>query len=73
MKASSVQSRFDAETVVRTATLTEQGRLEIQLKDSEGRIHVVSLPLPVAVDLGYLTCDVSKGAPYLVGGRRPRR
>jgi hypothetical protein len=67
------QSRFDAETVVRTATLTEQGRLEIQLEDSGGHIHVVSLPLPIAVELGYLISDVSKGAPYLIGGRRQRR
>lgn len=68
--ASSIESRFDAETVVRVATLTEQGRLEIQLRDSAGKMYVVSLPLPVAVDLGHLICDVSKAAPYLVGGHR---
>lgn len=71
--ASSVESRFDAETVVRTATITQQGRFEIELKDSAGKTHVVSLPLPAAVDLGYLICDVAEGAPYLVGGHRRRR
>jgi len=71
--AGRVESRFDAETVVRAATLTEQGRFEIQLRDSGGKMHVVSLPLAVAVDLGFLICDVSKAAPYLLGGRRKRR
>jgi hypothetical protein len=71
--ASSVESRFDAEAVVRAATIAEQGRFEIQLRDSAGKTHVVSLPLAVAVDLGYLICDVSEGAPYLVGGHRRRR
>ncbi len=70
---SRVGSRFDAETLVRAATLAEQGRFEIQLKDSRGKTHVVSLPLAVAVDLGYLICDVAQAAPYLVGGHRPRR
>jgi len=74
--AGSVESRFDAEAVVRTATLTDQGRFEIQLRDARGQVHVVSLPLHAAVELGYLICDVSKAAPYLVGGfrrARPRR
>lgn len=69
----SAESRFDGEAVVRTATLTEQGRFEIQMKDSRGKTHVVSLPLAVAVDLGYLICDVAQAAPYLVGGHRQSR
>ena len=71
--ARSVESRFDAETVVRASTLTEQGRFEIHLKDSGGKTHVVSLPLSVAVELGFLICDVSEAAPYLVGGHRRRK
>ena len=63
-------SRFDAESVVRTATHTEQGRLEIELRDSQGKRHVVSLPLATAVDLGCLISDVSESAPYLIGGFR---
>ena len=68
--ASSVNSRFDAETVVRATTVIEGGRFEIELKDSQGKIHVVSLPLSTAVDLGCLICDVSEAAPYLIGGIR---
>jgi hypothetical protein len=68
--ASSVDSRFDADTVVRAATLVEQGRFEIQLKDSRGQTHVVTLPLAVAVDLGCVICDASEAAPYLLGGHR---
>ena len=65
---SSVDSRFDAETVVRTATITARGRFEIELRDSGGKSHVISLPLSTAVDLGCLIYDLSQGAPYLVGG-----
>ena len=68
--ASSVNSRFDAETVVRAATVTAGGRFEIELRDSRGKIHVVSLPLSSAVELGCLICDVSQAAPYLIGGMR---
>jgi hypothetical protein len=70
LMASNVDSRFDAETVVRTATLTGRGRFEIELRDSRGKIHVISLPLAAAVDLGFLICDISEAAPYLVGGIR---
>ena len=65
---SSVDSRFDAERVVRTATITALGRFEIELKDAAGKSHVISLPLSAAVDLGCLINDLSQGAPYLVGG-----
>jgi hypothetical protein len=68
----STEPRFDAETVVRTATVTEHARFEIELKDAQGKIQVVSLPLAAAVDLGALICDVSENAPYLVGGFRRR-
>jgi hypothetical protein len=71
--AKSARSRFDAEAVVRAATITEHGRFEIELRDSAGKTHVVSLPLPVAVDLGNLIRDVSEAAPYLVGGHRRRK
>lgn len=32
-KTARVDARFDAETVVRTATVTESGRFEIELRD----------------------------------------
>jgi hypothetical protein len=73
MKASRLGSRFEAEKVVRAVTLVERGRLEIHLKDSRGQTHVVSLPLPVAVDLGSLIRDASDAAPYLLGGHRQRK
>jgi hypothetical protein len=66
----SADSRFDAETVVRVATITALGRFEIELKDRAGKRHVISLPLSTAVDLGCLIHDLSQGAPYLVGGVR---
>lgn len=67
-------SRFDADKVLRLVTLTERGRFEMQFSDAEGRTHVLSLPLPAAVQLGCLICDVSETAPYLVGGiQRPAR
>jgi hypothetical protein len=71
--SSSADSRFDAETIVRTATVTDRGRFEIELRDSRGKSHVVSLPLSAAVDLGCLICDVSEAAPYLMGGIRRAR
>jgi hypothetical protein len=63
-------SRFDANKVVRLATLTGQRRFEMQFSDSHGKTHVVSLPLPDAVELACLICDASDSAPYLVGGIR---
>lgn len=62
------ESRFDADNVVRLATVTEKRRFEIQFSDSNGQTHVVSLPVPAAVALGRLICEVSDTAPYLVGG-----
>ena len=61
-------SRFQAEKVDRVVSLTGQRRFEIQLSDGRGKTHVVSLPLPAAVELGCLICDGSDAAPYLVGG-----
>src|SRR5262245_25293157 len=72
-RADSVESRFDADTVVRTATRIAHGRLEIELRDAQGNVHVVSLPLAQAVDLGCLISDVSENAPYLIGGFRRNR
>lgn len=60
--------RIDADKIVRLATLTGERRFEIELKDSQGKNHVVSLPLPEAVDLACMICDASDAAPYLVGG-----
>jgi hypothetical protein len=71
--ASNADSRFDAETVVRVATITALGRFDIELKDSAGKRHIISLPLSTAVDLGCLIHDLSQGAPYMVGGIRAAR
>lgn len=66
-----VPSRFDARDVVRVATLSENGRLEIEFSGPGGK-HIVSVPLAAAIELGCLICDLSDHAPYLVGGaRRP--
>lgn len=69
-------SRFDADNVVRLATVTGKKRFEMAFGDAEGATHVVSLPLPAAVELACLICEVSETAPYLVGGiqrRHPQR
>jgi hypothetical protein len=69
MRTSS-DSRFDAQTVDGLTTVNQGSRFEMQFCDSEGKKIVVSLPLPVAVELGCIICDVSEHAPYLVGGVR---
>jgi hypothetical protein len=68
-----MHTRFDAETVVRLATFNESSRFEMQFRDSDGKEHVVSLPLPVAVELGCLICEVSERAPFVTGGIQSRR
>lgn len=65
------RSRFDAETIETLATRNETGRFEIMLRDSEGGTHIVSLPLPAAVALGCLICDVSEKASFLLGDKSP--
>ena len=47
-------SRFDAELVVRLATVTDPMRFEMQLKDAAGMSHVVTMPLPEVVALARL-------------------
>ena len=66
-------SRFDAQTVGRMATVNEGRRFEMQFCDSDGKEILVSLPLPVAVEVACMICDVSEHAPYLVGGVRISR
>ena len=63
----SVLSRFDAETVVRLATVNGEKRFEMQFSDAAGKEHLVSLPIEAAVELGCLICDASESAPYLIG------
>ena len=63
-----MDSRFDADKVVRLVTLTAERRLEMQFADASGNVHAVSLPLRAAVDLGCIICDVSNAAPFAVGG-----
>ena len=62
------RSRFEADKVDSLISLTGKHRFEIQLSDARGKTHIVSLPLPAAVELGCLICDASEAAPYLVGG-----
>jgi hypothetical protein len=65
-------SRFDADKVVRLVTITGKHRFEMEFGDADGATRVVSLPLPAAVELACLICDVSETAPYLVGGIQRR-
>lgn len=66
-------SRFDAENVVRLATVNEQRRLEMQFSDAQGKSHVVSLPFPEAVHLGCFICEVSEQAPFVFGGAQGKK
>ena len=68
-----MESRFDADTIERLATINDTGRFEIQFSDADGRKHVVSIPLDTAIALGSLITDVSEKAPYLLGARTPGR
>ena len=68
-----LRQRFEAQTVDRLATMTENRRFELELRDAEGRTILVSLPLQVAVEVACTICDASVHAPYLVGGVRLNR
>lgn len=72
MRTSS-DSRFDAQSFARVATINEGRRFEMQFCDAEGKKIMVSLPLTKAVELGCMICDISEHAPYLVGGVRTSR
>jgi len=69
----SSDTRFDAQSVDRVATVNEGRRFEMQFCDSKGNQMLVSLPLNVAVEIACMICDVSEHAPYLVGGVRRGR
>jgi hypothetical protein len=64
-------SRFDALQFERVAAVNETGRMEIEFRDAEGKIQLVSLPVSAAVDLGCLICDVAEATPFL-GAHRYR-
>lgn len=64
-------SRFDAQQFERVAAVNETGRMEIEFRDAEGKIQLVSLPVSAAVDLGCLICDVAQETPFL-GAQRYR-
>ena len=66
------ETRFTAAKLVRLVVFTAERRCELQFGDSQGKTHVVSLPLPAAVDLASLICDAADRAPYLVGGIQRR-
>jgi hypothetical protein len=69
----SSDTRFEAQSVERLATVNEGSRFEMQFCDSDGKKILVSLPLALAVEVGCMICEVSKHAPYLVGGVRRGR
>jgi hypothetical protein len=58
-------SRFDALKFERVSAVSETGRMEIEFRDAEGKIQLVSLPVSAAVDLGCLICDVAEATPFL--------
>lgn len=68
----SIKSRFDAERIERLATINDTGRVEVQFVDGNDQEHVVSVPVPAAVALARLICDVSEKAPFLLGPRVAR-
>ena len=51
------KSRFDAATVVALKLQNEARRLEIKLVDAGGVEHVVSLPIPAALELALFVSD----------------
>ena len=51
--------------------LNESRRLQIRLAGAEGVEHVVSLPLPAAVELAQLTLDASNFMTQLKYGPAP--
>lgn len=65
----STKTRFDAERIDRLATNNHSGRFEMQFTDRNGERHVVSLPVPAALALARLICDVSERTPFLLGPR----
>jgi hypothetical protein len=67
------QQRFDAQSVDRLATMTENRRFELEFCDADGRTILISLPLQIAVEVACTICDASVHAPYLVGGVRLNR
>jgi hypothetical protein len=64
---SGVDSRFDAQAVVKLATQTKRARLELEFSDAAGERHVVSLPLREALAMARLLCDLEERAPYVFG------
>ena len=59
-------SRFAAEKVLRLIAVNHGGRLEMHFGNARGTHHIVSLPLPAAVALGRLICDLAESAPFLM-------
>lgn len=72
MRTSS-HSRFEAQKVERLTTVNEGRRFEMEFCDAAGKKILVSLPLPVAIEVACMICDVSEHAPFLVGGVRMSR
>ena len=50
--------RFDAEKVVALKMRNEARRLEIRVADERGAEHIVSLPVPAALELAKFILDV---------------
>lgn len=53
-------SRFEAETVVTLRVMTKSGRLEIKFANTQDTEHIVSLPLPAAMELATFISDIAE-------------
>jgi hypothetical protein len=53
-------SRFEAETVVTLRVMTQSGRLEIKFANTQDTEHIVSLPLPAAMELATFISDIAE-------------
>lgn len=74
--AAGSRSRFEAQKVLRLIALHDGGQMEMHFCNARGTRHIVSLPLPVAVALGRLICDLAEGAPFLIpdaGREKPKK
>jgi len=63
-------SRFDAAKVVALKIRNPERRLEIRVADANGTEHVVSLPMPAAVELAQFILDACS---FLTRLKRPTR
>lgn len=68
--APTTKSRFNADAVICLKLQVDEHRLEIKFTDASGAEHVVSLPVPAAVDLATFIQDACSFTAQLKG--RPK-